>query len=86
MEVEYASEFRYGCPYITDRDVVIAISQSGETADTLAAIQLAKSKEAFVYGICNWWAHPSPVIPIRERIYMSGRKLVSLPPRRLPGR
>lgn len=86
VEVEYASEFRYGCPYITDRDVVIAISQSGETADTLAAIQLAKSKEAFVYGICNWWAHPSPVIPIRERIYMSGRKLVSLPPRRLPGR
>lgn len=53
VEVEYASEFRYGCPYITDRDVVIAISQSGETADTLAAIQLAKSKGAFVYGICN---------------------------------
>lgn len=53
VEVEYASEFRYGCPYITDRDVVIAISQSGETADTLAAIHLAKSKGAFVYGICN---------------------------------
>ena len=53
VEVEYASEFRYGCPYITDRDVVIAVSQSGETADTLAAIQLAKSKGAFVYGICN---------------------------------
>lgn len=53
VEVEYASEFRYGCPYITDKDVVIAISQSGETADTLAAIQLAKSKGAFVYGICN---------------------------------
>lgn len=53
VEVEYASEFRYGCPYITDRDVVIAISQSGETADTLAAIQLAKSNGAFVYGICN---------------------------------
>ncbi len=53
VEVEYASEFRYGCPYITDRDVVIAISQSGETADTLAAIHLARSKGAFVYGICN---------------------------------
>lgn len=53
VEVEYASEFRYGCPYITERDVVIAISQSGETADTLAAIQLAKSRGAFVYGICN---------------------------------
>lgn len=53
VEVEYASEFRYGCPYITDKDVVIAVSQSGETADTLAAIQLAKSKGPFVYGICN---------------------------------
>lgn len=53
VEVEYASEFRYGNPYITDRDVVIAISQSGETADTLTAIQLAKEKGAFVYGICN---------------------------------
>ncbi len=53
VEVEYASEFRYGSPYITSKDVVIAISQSGETADTLAAIQLARSKGAFVYGICN---------------------------------
>ena len=53
VEVEYASEFRYGSPYITKDDVVIAISQSGETADTLAAIQLARSKGAFVYGICN---------------------------------
>lgn len=53
VEVEYASEFRYGCPCITKDDVVIAISQSGETADTLAAIQLARSKGAFVYGICN---------------------------------
>lgn len=53
VEVEYASEFRYGCPIITPRDIVIAISQSGETADTLAAIQLAKDKGAFVYGICN---------------------------------
>lgn len=53
VEVEYASEFRYRNPVITERDVVIAISQSGETADTLAAIKLAKSKGAFVYGVCN---------------------------------
>ncbi len=53
MEVEYASEFRYGNPVLNDRDIVIAISQSGETADTLAAIQLAKDKGAFVYGVCN---------------------------------
>ncbi|MBL4662501.1 MAG: glutamine--fructose-6-phosphate transaminase (isomerizing) [Flavobacteriaceae bacterium] len=53
VEVEYASEFRYRNPIISERDVVIAISQSGETADTLAAIKLAKKKCAFVYGICN---------------------------------
>jgi glucosamine--fructose-6-phosphate aminotransferase (isomerizing) len=53
VEVEYASEFRYRNPIVTDKDVVIAISQSGETADTLAAIKLAKSKGAFVYGVCN---------------------------------
>lgn len=53
VEVEYASEFRYRNPIITNKDVVIAISQSGETADTLAAIKLAKSKGAFVYGVCN---------------------------------
>lgn len=53
VEVEYASEFRYRNPVITEKDVVIAISQSGETADTLAAIKLAKAKGAFVYGICN---------------------------------
>lgn len=53
VEVEYASEFRYRNPVITEKDVVIAISQSGETADTLAAIKLAKSKGAFVYGVCN---------------------------------
>ena len=51
--VEYASEFRYGNPIINNHDVVIAISQSGETADTLAAIQLAKSKGALVFGIVN---------------------------------
>lgn len=53
VEVEYASEFRYRNPVITEKDVVISISQSGETADTLAAIKLAKSKGAFVFGICN---------------------------------
>ncbi len=53
VEVEYASEFRYRNPVITSSDVVIAISQSGETADTLAAIQLAKEHGAFIYGICN---------------------------------
>ncbi len=53
VEVEYASEFRYRNPVITDKDIVIAISQSGETADTLAAIKLAKSKGAFVFGVCN---------------------------------
>lgn len=53
VEVEYASEFRYRNPILSNRDIVIAISQSGETADTLAAIELAKEKGAFVYGIVN---------------------------------
>ena len=53
VEVEYASEFRYRNPVINKSDIIIAISQSGETADTLAAIKLAKSNGAFVYGICN---------------------------------
>jgi len=53
VEVEYASEFRYRNPIITEKDVVIAISQSGETADTLAAIELAKERRALIYGICN---------------------------------
>ena len=53
VEVEYASEFRYRNPVINENDVVIAISQSGETADTLAAIELAKSKGATIIGICN---------------------------------
>ncbi|NND93507.1 MAG: glutamine--fructose-6-phosphate transaminase (isomerizing) [Flavobacteriales bacterium] len=53
VEVEYASEFRYRNPVITDKDVIIAISQSGETADTLAAIKMAKEKGALIYGICN---------------------------------
>ena len=53
VEVEYASEFRYRNPIITEKDIIIAISQSGETADTLAAIKLAKSKGALVFGVCN---------------------------------
>lgn len=53
VEVEYSSEFRYRKPLIYPDDIVIAISQSGETADTLAAIELAKSQGAFIYGICN---------------------------------
>ena len=53
VEVEYASEFRYRNPVVGKGDVVVAISQSGETADTLAAVQLAKEKGAFIYGVCN---------------------------------
>jgi glucosamine--fructose-6-phosphate aminotransferase (isomerizing) len=53
VEVEYASEFRYRNPIIREGDVIIAISQSGETADTLAAIELAKSKGAIIFGVCN---------------------------------
>ena len=53
VEVEYASEFRYRNPIITEKDVVIAISQSGETADTLAAIDIAKDRQALIYGVCN---------------------------------
>ncbi len=53
VEVEYASEFRYRDPVIYNDDIVIAISQSGETADTLAAVELSRSKGAFIYGICN---------------------------------
>ncbi len=53
VEVEYASEFRYRNPIISESDIVVAISQSGETADTLAAIELAKSKGALIFGVCN---------------------------------
>ncbi len=53
VEVEYASEFRYRNPIITEKDVMIAISQSGETADTLAAIEIAKERQALIFGICN---------------------------------
>ena len=53
VEVEYASEFRYRNPIINENDVVLAISQSGETADTLAAIDIAKERQALIYGVCN---------------------------------
>lgn len=53
VEVEYASEFRYRNPIIHPEDIVIAVSQSGETADTLAAVELARKAGAFVFGICN---------------------------------
>ena len=53
VDVEYASEFRYRNPVVTSDDIVIAMSQSGETADTLAAVELAKESGAFIYGICN---------------------------------
>ncbi|MBL7754733.1 MAG: glutamine--fructose-6-phosphate transaminase (isomerizing) [Chitinophagaceae bacterium] len=53
VEVEYASEFRYRNPIVNEKDVIVAISQSGETADTLAAIELAKERQALIYGICN---------------------------------
>ncbi len=53
VEVEYASEFRYRNPVLCENDIVIAVSQSGETADTLAALELAKSHGAFIFGICN---------------------------------
>ena len=64
VEVEYASEFRYRNPVIDKDDVVIAISQSGETADTLAAIKLAKESGAFVFGICNVVEVPLPALRI----------------------
>ena len=53
VEVEYASEFRYRNPIIREDDIVVAVSQSGETADTLAAVELARKAGAFVFGICN---------------------------------
>ena len=69
VEVEYASEFRYRNPVVSKDDVVIAISQSGETADTLAAVQLAKEKGAFIYGICNAIGSRFPVPLIRVPIF-----------------
>lgn len=76
VEVAYASEFRYGDPVIEPEDVVIAISQSGETADTLAAIKLVKEKGALIFGIVNGVGLPSPVKRIRVSISMWVRRLV----------
>ena len=84
VEVEYASEFRYRNPIITKKDVVIAISQSGETADTLAAIKLAKSQGALVYGYVTLRDHPSHEKLTREVIPMPVRKSGWPRPKRLP--
>ena len=83
VEVEYASEFRYRNPVITSDDVVIAISQSGETADTLAAIKLAKEAGAFVFGICNVVGARLHVLPIRVLTRMQVQKLEWHQPRPL---
>ncbi len=81
VEVEYASEFRYRNPVIDEQDVVIAISQSGETADTLAAIELARSRGAFIYGICNsvgssipWATHTGSYIHVGPEIGVASTK------------
>lgn len=86
VEVEYASEFRYGNPVLNEKDIVISISQSGETADTLAAIELAREKGAFVYGICNVVGASIPATPIQAPTYMSVPKLGLPPPKPLPAR
>lgn len=70
VEVEYASEFRYGNPVLNDRDIVIAISQSGETADTLAAIQWQRIRERSYMVCAMWWEPPSLVPPIPVPISM----------------
>ena len=75
VEVEYASEFRYRNPIIGEEDVVIAISQSGETADTLAALELAKSKGATIIGICNVVGCPFRVLHMVGLTLMLDQKL-----------
>jgi glutamine---fructose-6-phosphate transaminase (isomerizing) len=82
VEVEYASEFRYRNPIIKENDIVIAISQSGETADTLAAIELAKSKGAIIFGVCNV-VRPLPGPPTPAPTRTRGRKLAWPVPRPL---
>ena len=84
VEVEYASEFRYRDPVIDGQDVVIAISQSGETADTLAAVELAKSRGAFIYGICNAIGssipratHPGSYIHVGPEIGVASTKAIT---------
>ena len=79
VEVEYASEFRYRNPVVGKGDVVIAISQSGETADTLAAVQLAKEKGAFIYGICNAIVKGLSEIPMKIReVLQTNEKVADL--------
>ena len=75
VEVEYASEFRYRNPVIDQDDVVVAISQSGETADTLAAIKLAKESGAFVFGFVMWWEAQLPALRIQVHTPMQAQKL-----------
>ena len=84
VEVEYASEFRYRNPVINNNDIVIAISQSGETADTLAAIKLAKEKGAFVFGVCNVGDPPFRAKPMPALIPMLVQKLEWPLPKHLP--
>ncbi len=84
VEVEYASEFRYRDPVIHEDDVVIAISQSGETADTLAAIELAKEKGAFIYGICNAVGSSIPRITDTVNTSILPSPLLFIPPSKLP--
>ena len=76
VEVEYASEFRYRNPIISEKDVIIAISQSGETADTLAAIKLAKSKGAFVLEYVMLWVLQFQEKLMLEHILTQAPKLV----------
>lgn len=86
VTVEYASEFRYSKTLLTPNDIVIAISQSGETADTLAAIQRAHEEGAFVYGICNVIGSSISVRLTPVHTFMSVPRSESLPPRLSPDR
>jgi glucosamine--fructose-6-phosphate aminotransferase (isomerizing) len=86
VEVEYASEFRYRNPVITEKDVLIAISQSGETADTLAAIKLAKEHGAFVFGVCNVVGSSIARETHAGAYTHAGPEIGWLPPRPLPPR
>ena len=84
--VEYASEFRYRNPIVGNKDIVIAISQSGETADTLAALNLATEKDATTYGICNVVGSSIARLTDAGHTYMQGQKLVLLQPKLSLGR
>ena len=86
VEVEYASEFRYRDPVIDSNDVVIAISQSGETADTLAAVELARNRGAFIYGICNAVGSSIPRATHTGSYIHVGPEIGWHPPKPSPGR